>query len=102
MTRRSLLGFVILNVLVTFVTVFGIISLWTRISPQSTRSAPSSPLVVVVTATLDPKATSVAYIVVTATPQGSAGTPIAQPTPGAAGATGVVDSVPTLDPSLLP
>jgi LysM repeat protein len=107
MTRRSLLGFIILNVLVTFVTVFGIISIWTRIAPQSTRAAPSSPLVVVVTATLDPKSTQVAYIVVTATPQqGSGGSPAIQPTPGAAEGTATalvgLGTVPTLDPSLLP
>src|SRR5690348_12167129 len=72
MRRSSLLGFVILNVIVTFATVFAAIGFLNRFSPQPTPRPAAPPLFVVVTATLDPKGTQVAYIVVTATPQAGA------------------------------
>src|SRR5438874_1889438 len=112
MSRRSLLSFVLLNVLVTFVTVFAIIGLWTRIAPPPTRlpdlSAP--PIIVtkqvtvivtasglpavapiVITTTPDPKGTQVSYLVVTATP--SSVPTNAAPTVG-------LGAVPTLDPAI--
>src|SRR5258707_6482022 len=67
MNRRSLLGFIILNVIVTFITVFGVFSLLQRITPQATAPV-SQPLFVVVTATQDPKGTQVSYVIITATP----------------------------------
>ncbi len=97
MNRRSLLGFVVLNVIVTFATVFGLISLWTKLSPPPTPKA-VPPLVVVVTATLGSNVTQ-AVMVVTATPVGraSAGNATGAATMGASGL-----GVPTLDPALLP
>src|SRR5260370_10368164 len=80
MKRRSLLGFIILNVIVTFLTVFGVFSLLQRITPQATAPV-SQPLFVVVTATQDPKGTQVSYVIITATP-GTAVTPAENaPTP---------------------
>ncbi|MCC7447028.1 MAG: lamin tail domain-containing protein [Anaerolineae bacterium] len=102
MNRRSLLGFVVLNVIVTFATVFGLISLWTRLSPPPTPKA-VPPLVVVVTATLDPNATQ-SVMVVTTTPGGGASADSiagAGNTPGPATAASGL-GVPTLDPALLP
>jgi len=130
MNRRSLLGFIILNVIVTFITVFGVFSLLQRISPQATAPV-SQPLFVVVTATQDPKGTQVSYVIITATPgpgvtpAESAATPIppqnstqktnvqpnaptsgtAAPTTTGSGNTSaptVQLNIPTLDPSLLP
>src|SRR5258707_14780318 len=131
MNRRSLLGFIILNVIVTFITVFGVFSLLQRITPQATAPV-SQPLFVVVTATQDPKGTQVSYVIITATPgpgvtpAESAATPIApqnptqdtnvQPNPptngavvptttsgsGNTGAPTVQTNIPTLDPALPP
>jgi len=103
MNRRSLLGFVVLNVIVTFATVFGLISLWTRLSPPPTPKAVSQ-LFVIVTATPDPNATQ-AVMIVTATPGGGAS---GGNTAGAGNATQAATGgasnlgVPTLDPALLP
>jgi LysM repeat protein len=112
MSRRSLLSFVLLNVLVTFVTVFAIIGLWTRIAPPPTRMPDLSGPPIVVTklvtvvvtasggqagapninaATSDPRGTQVALVSVT---PGSASASV-PPTVG-------LGTVPTLDPSLLP
>ncbi len=107
MSRRSLLGFVLLNVLVTFVTVFAIIGLWTRLAPQPTRLPSLSMPPIIITATPDPKRTQVVYVVVTATPSSNAaGVSGEQPTPGASQDTttpaGGLGAVPTLDPTLLP
>jgi LysM repeat protein len=102
MSRRALLTFVVLNVIVTFATVAIIINVWTRVSPQPTPRAVVSPLVVEVT--------KIVYITTTPDPNQSAN-------PGSQGATlpgtlvtdsGVptavlgLSGVPTLDPSLLP
>jgi LysM repeat protein len=115
MNRRALFGFLILNVIVTFVTVIGIISFWTRFGPQPTRQA-VSPLQVVITATPDPRGTQVVYItvVVTAAPNNSAKTPgnsassngtsvasVFTTTPGAE-TSDDGNTIPTLDPSMLP
>lgn len=106
MSRRSLLGFVLLNIIVTFVTVFTIINVWTRLAPQPTRQ-PVSQLFVVVTATLDPRATPAAVRIVTATAQSSPNNLAAlNVTPNEAESTttalAALGAIPTLDPSLLP
>jgi LysM repeat protein len=110
MNRRSLLVLIILNVVVTFVVVSAILlvvwPMWQKLTMSPTRAVPlSPPLIVVVTATVDPRATQVA-IVVTATPQ-SGGVAMNVATPGAAEpitATALAElgTVPTLDLSLLP
>jgi LysM repeat protein len=104
MSRRSLLGFVLLNVLVTFVTVFGIIGLWSRLAPQPTRPPSLSMPPIIVTATPDPKGTQIVYVVVTATPQqNSVGAPLSTTSSDDMTATTAgAGAVPTLDPSLLP
>src|SRR5258708_38450669 len=80
MNRRSLLGFIILNVIVTFLTVFGVFSFLHRITPHATAPV-SQPLFVVVTAAQDPKATQVSYEIITSTP-GPGVTPTqTEPTP---------------------
>jgi LysM repeat protein len=103
MKRRTLIGYLILNVIVTFVTVIGIIGFWARYGPQPTRQ-PQSVLQVVITATPDGHEPEVVYItvVVTAAPNantsannGTAVAGLSSTTPGANG-------IPTLDPSMLP
>lgn len=89
MTRRSLPLFLILNALVTF----GVVALFNAVvsSQPSQPTARAAPLVVVVTATLDPsQPPPVTVVVVTATGQA-----------GSAPSTANL-GVPTLDPSLLP
>jgi LysM repeat protein len=112
MNRRSLLVFIILNVVVTFVVVSAILlvvwPMWQKLTMSPTRAVPlSPPLIVVVTATPDPRITqsSAQVMVVTATPQ-SGGVAIVA-TPGDAQvmtetALAELGTVPTLDPSLLP
>jgi LysM repeat protein len=105
MSRRSVLGFILLNVLVTLVTVFAIIGIWTRLAPQPTRLPSLSMPPIIITATIDPKSTQVVYVVVTATPSQNNGTAQGNqaPTPGiSTTASAEVASVPTLDPTLLP
>src|SRR5258708_5412234 len=113
----SFLGFILLNVIVTFVTVFGVFSVLQRISPQATERPIAPPLIVVVTATQDPKGTQIAYIVVTTT-LGPGVTPVESASAGsgsevpqgtvqstnAGGGAGnsSIGTIPTLDPSLLP
>jgi LysM repeat protein len=108
MSRRSLLGFLILNVFVTFATVLVIVKVYSGIAPQATPRPAAPPLVVLITNTPDPRGTQVVYVVVTATLQ-----PGAQiPNPNGASASGGTDEatdssnplgvVPTLDPALLP
>ena len=75
MNRRALLGFILLNVVVTFVTVFAIISIWQRLSPPPTRQPLSPPIIVVYTTTPNPLVTQVYVTVVTATPQPNASAP---------------------------
>src|SRR5260221_793636 len=108
MSRRSLLGFLILNVLVTFGTVLVIVKVYSGITPQATPRPAAAPLIMMITNTPDPRGTQVVYVVVTATLQ--PGAPL--PNPDAASAPGGTDQatqsanplgfVPTLDPSLLP
>lgn len=94
MNRRSLLGFIILNVIVTFITVFGVFSLLQRITPQATAPV-SQPLFVVVTATQDPKGTQVSYVIITATPGPGV-------TPADTGATPIPPQNPTQDTGVQP
>jgi LysM repeat protein len=102
MSRRALLTFVVLNVIVTFATVAIIINVWTRVSPQPTPRANVSPLVVEVT--------KIVFITTTPDPNqntnpGSVGaTPLSSPVGDSGAPTPVVglSGVPTLDPSLLP
>jgi LysM repeat protein len=122
MRRSSLLGFVILNVIVTFATVFAAIGFLNRFSPQPTPRPAAPPLFVVVTATQDPKGTQVAYVVVTATPRAGEANPVtsnvtadtSRPTaitlvdpsitaaPGNNPTVDTLGKIPTLDPALLP
>jgi LysM repeat protein len=127
MRRSSLLGFIILNVIVTFATVFAAIGFINRFSPQPTPRPAAPPLFVVVTATQDPKGTQVAYIVVTATlqpggsqagganpgtlttlePSPSSPIELTEPTNNSASAAvnptaDTLGGIPTLDPALLP
>src|SRR5215831_11468365 len=69
MNRRALIGFVLLNVVVTLSVTVGIISLWNQFGPQPTSKAPSI-IQLVITATPDPNQTLVKYVVVTVTPRG--------------------------------
>src|SRR5437763_471 len=99
MNRRSLLGFIVLNILVTFITVFGIISAWQRLAPPPTRLPLSPPIIVIVTSTPNPQATQVAVRIVTATP-GTEGTSSSEITPGAGD--GEPGSTATIDPGAIP
>ncbi len=113
MNRRSLLVFIILNVVVTFVVVSAILlvvwPMWQKLTMSPTRAVPlSPPLIVVVTATQDPRVTqsSGQILIVTATPQ-SGGVAMNIATPGdsesiTATALAELGTVPTLDPSFLP
>lgn len=96
MSRRALLGFIGLNILVTFLVTSAII----LVSEARRAPAPTPPgnlLRVVITATLDPLQTpQVRYIVVTATPPGQPTGIVILPTPGPG------TTVATLDPALLP
>src|SRR5258708_2965836 len=122
MRRSSLFGFILLNVIVTFVTVFGVFSFLQRVSPQPTERPIPPPLIVVVTATQDPKGTEIAYIGVTATPGAGVSAPDGGATSSNAGTTegtavittagtassgstanpanSGIGTVPTLDPAL--
>src|SRR5579859_948345 len=119
MSRRALLGFLFLNVLVTFATVFVVIKVYSGLAPEGTPRPTAPPLVVLITSTPDPRGTQIAYIVVTATPQSGVpsasdqsgtpsdnsvhGTPVAATAaPGQGSAGGDNSPIPTLDPSLLP
>lgn len=124
MRRSSLLGFVFLNVVVTFATVFAAVGFMNRFSPQPTPRNVAPPLVVVVTSTPDPNRTEVQFIVVTATPMPGAATSIGENTANSSGTnvetntdvavagvptstrgappTADLGAIPTLDPSLLP
>jgi LysM repeat protein len=103
MRRRSLLGFLALNVVVTFMVTLGIIFAYTRLAPTPTpRESP--PLFVNITSTPNPNQTpAIQYIVITATPGGA--TPIAlnltaQGTNGALAAA-ALGTIPTIDSSLI-
>lgn len=108
MNRRALLGFIFLNILVTFVTVFAIISIWQRLSPPPTRQPLSPPIIVVYTSTPDPRGTQVYVTIVTATPQNQTGEAVvaANTTLSSAEITATaiasLGAIPTLDPALLP
>ncbi len=94
MTRRSLLKYLILNVLVTFITVFVVIAVWQLVTPQ--RSGPSTGSVPVVI-------TKVVYQIVT--PTLPPPTPTLVTTPSSADLTATAfnsANAPTLDPNLLP
>lgn len=101
MNRRALLGFLALNVLVTFIVMLGVI-LVNEARGSLTPTPIRSMLQVVITATPDPNYTPpVVYVVVTATlPSGIA----IQPTPGEGTpqATFSGEGAPPLDPALLP
>src|SRR5579859_6310487 len=75
MSRRALLGFLFLNVVVTFATVFVVIKVYSGLAPEGTPRPTAPPLVVYqpITNTPDPRGTQIAYIIVTATPQSGAG-----------------------------
>jgi LysM repeat protein len=111
LARRSLIGFIFLNVVVTILVTSGII----LISESRRSSAPTPPkglLQVLITATPDPNETpAVVYIVVTATPQSTGSGVAILPTPDTAGGSpsgstpgtpGSPGAVATFDPSLLP
>src|SRR5262244_3225701 len=68
MGRRSLLGFLFLNIIVTFATVFLIIKVYTSLAPQGTPKAAVPPLVMIITSTPDPRGAEKVFVVVTATP----------------------------------
>ncbi|MEP7286916.1 MAG: lamin tail domain-containing protein [Chloroflexota bacterium] len=109
MKRSALLGFVALNIVVTFATVIAIISIWNRVAPQPTQRPLSPPLIVVVTATLDPRGTEVTYKIITATLQAGAvpsgASPDSTTDAGTVEATNdstALGDIPTLDPQLLP
>jgi len=107
MSRRSLLGFLFLNIIVTFATVFLIIKVYTSLAPQSTPKAAVPPLVMMITNTPDPRGAEKVFVIVTATPGSSFDASNAATTPDAANtgeATQSVntDNIPTLDPALLP
>lgn len=100
MRRRALLGYLILNVLVTFIVMVGVL-LVNEARLGATPTPVRNLLPVVITATPDPNYTPpVVYIVVTATPLGIA----VQPTPaeGTLPAAPRGGNAPTLDPALLP
>src|SRR5258707_908536 len=104
MSRRSLLGFLFLNVIVTFATVFLIIKVYTSIAPQGTPKAAVPPLVMMITNTPDPRGAEKVFVVVTATLGSStdinsgAATPEAAST-GQATASVNIDNIPTLAPT---
>ncbi len=102
MRRQSLVGFIVLNVIVTFVVTLGIIYGYTRLVPPPTpRQSP--PLFVQITSTPDPKLTPIVYIVVTATLPGQPTLlPLNLTSNPTTAALAAIGTVPTLDPSLLP
>lgn len=102
MRRQSLLGFILLNVVVTFIVTIGIIYGYTKLVPPPTpRQSP--PLFVQITNTPDPNLTAVVYIVVTATIPGQPTLlPLNLTSNPTAAALAAIGTVPTLDPSLLP
>src|SRR5258707_14621958 len=108
MSRRSLLGFLILNVLVTFGTVLVIVKVYSGITPQATPRPAAAPLIMMITNTPDPRGTQVVYVVVTATLKPGAPLPNSDSTALSSGTAPATESanplgfVPTLDPSLLP
>src|SRR5260221_2672991 len=108
MSRRSLLGFLILNVLVTFGTVLVIVKVYSGITPQATPRPAAAPLIMMITNTPDPRGTQVVYVVVTATLQPGAPLPNSDTASAPGGTDQATQSanplgfVPTLDPSLLP
>lgn len=100
MRRQSLLGFLVLNVVVTFIVTLGIIVAYTQLVPTPTpRQSP--PLFVVVTNTPDPNQTQIVRIV-TATPGPAASTLVALNVTGNVANPAALGTIPTLDPALLP
>lgn len=99
MRRQSLVGFVLLNIVVTFAVTLGIIAAYTRLAPPPTPPK-VPPLQIVITATTDPRATpQVVVQVVTATPGQATVVPLTlNPTFGDIAG----QPIPTLDPALLP
>lgn len=97
MPRRSLIGFIILNVIVTFAVTTLIIMLRDNSLGASADRPSNDPVVVVITATPDVNApqAGVTVVVVTATGDGSAAVPQGTPAPPNL-------NLPTLDPSLIP
>lgn len=101
MSRRALFGYLLLNVLVTFIVMVGVLLVneaRLSITPTPVRNL----LPVVITATPDPNYTPpVIYVVVTATPPSGIAL---QPTlpDGTLPAAPRSGNVPTLDPALLP
>ena len=72
MKRQPLLGFIAINVIVTFLVTFGIIIAYTKLVPPPTPPV-SPPLFVVVSSTPDPNQTPrVVFVPVTTTPVGAA------------------------------
>src|SRR5258708_23909854 len=108
MSRRSLLGFLILNILVTFGTVLVIVKVYSGITPQATTRPAAAPLIMMITNTPDPRGTQVVYVVVTATLQPGApipssdGAALPSGTDQATQSANPLGFIPTLDPSLLP
>src|SRR5579859_133349 len=89
MRRQSLLGFIIVNVVVTILVAAGVIFAYTRIAPPPT-PLQLPPVVVYITTT--PQTMQSQIIVVTATLQGAAANPNAAPSPGIAGDTAVAQA----------
>ncbi|MCC7209491.1 MAG: lamin tail domain-containing protein [Anaerolineae bacterium] len=99
MARRSLLGFLFLNIVVTILVTSAVILISDARRPNEPTPARGL-LQVVVTATTDPDATlPVVYVVVTATPPGTRAAASILPTP--TGGAGTVASA-GLDTTLLP
>jgi LysM repeat protein len=99
MSRRYL-GFLALNVIVTIVVGFALLTVYNRIAPPPTPPL-VPPLQVIITATPDPNVTPpVTVIVITATPGAATLVPLtANPTIGGIAAIGTIE---TLDPTFLP
>lgn len=107
MSRRSLLGFLFLNIIVTFATVFLIIKVYSSLAPQGTPKVAVPPIVVMITNTPDPRGAEKVFVVVTATPGSVIDTNPGAATPDLSGteAAGLPtndNTIPTLDPALLP
>jgi LysM repeat protein len=109
MRRRSMLGFVILNVLVSLAVVLVVINVVNQNSPERQPQQAVITVVVVHTATLDPQATT-PFMIITATPRPGEAPQIDLPPgivddPTAAAAaveTNLTAAVaPTLDPTIL-
>ncbi|MDW8298511.1 MAG: lamin tail domain-containing protein [Anaerolineae bacterium] len=100
MSRRALFGYLILNVLVTFIVMVGVLLL-NEARLGATPTPVRNLLTVIITATPDPNYTPpVVYIVVTATP--ASGIALQPTPPGGTPQAVPRGDVPTLDPALLP